>query len=285
MNRPDLRYYIDLVEQANTQLAEADTMAGFDTAPVAAAAPAAAPAVAKTGPGPRPTGFRARMTGADARWDTANAAKYNPDGTAKKAAPVMAKSDPAVLKIQQDLIAKGAVGKDGKPLKADGIMGPNTQFAQAAQTTNQAAKPAADPAAAPAAAPTAPAIANPYQGADAVKFAAMSPKDQEWLTRAGGVPDINDEFILARAPNGGKPVATVAQGAKPAPVTSAGTTQDMGDGSKMTVAPNGQVAATNDDGTPYVPGSNPNLPKNKVGESTSFQADELTRIVSLVQHR
>jgi hypothetical protein len=48
-------------------------------------------------------------------------------------------------------------------------------------------------------------VANPYQGADAAKFAAMSPEDQAWLTKGGGKPDINDEFILARAPNKGKP--------------------------------------------------------------------------------
>ena len=49
-------------------------------------------------------------------------------------------------------------------------------------------------------------------------------------------------------------------------------TQDMGDGSKLTVDPKtGVAAATNDDGTPYVPGSNPNLPKNKVKESVNFK--------------
>jgi hypothetical protein len=37
---------------------------------------------------------------------------------------VPAKSDPAVLKLQQDLIAKGA------KIKADGVMGPATQAAQ-----------------------------------------------------------------------------------------------------------------------------------------------------------
>lgn len=50
-------------------------------------------------------------------------------------------------------------------------------------------------------------VTNPYQGADAAKFAAMSPADQAWLTKGGGVPDINDQFILARAPNKGKPAA------------------------------------------------------------------------------
>lgn len=54
-------------------------------------------------------------------------------------------------------------------------------------------------------APAAPAIANPYTGADAAKFAAMSPEDQAWLTKGGGKPDINDAAILARTPNKGKP--------------------------------------------------------------------------------
>jgi hypothetical protein len=64
----------------------------------------------------------------------------------------------------------------------------------------------------------APAVPNPYQGADAAKFAAMSPQDQAWLTKGGGVPDINDEFILARAPNKGKAAGGAAQPAAPAQV-------------------------------------------------------------------
>lgn len=54
---------------------------------------------------------------------------------------------------------------------------------------------------------------NPYQGADAAKFAALTPADQEFLTRGGGVPDINDQFILARAPNKGKPAPAPAPAA------------------------------------------------------------------------
>jgi hypothetical protein len=73
-----------------------------------------------------------------------------------------------------------------------------------------------------AAAPAAGGVANPYQGADAAKFAAMSPADQAWLTKGGGKPDINDEFILARAPNGGKPTAPAAA---PASALPAGMTQ------------------------------------------------------------
>jgi len=47
---------------------------------------------------------------------------------------------------------------------------------------------------------------NPYSTeADRAKFDAMTPQDQAWLTASGGVPDINDEFILNRAPNKGQP--------------------------------------------------------------------------------
>ena len=60
----------------------------------------------------------------------------------KAAAKPAGTPDPKVLALQKALIAKGAVGKDGKPLKADGIMGPNTQFAQQ-QASGQGAQPAA----------------------------------------------------------------------------------------------------------------------------------------------
>ena len=59
-------------------------------------------------------------------------------------------------------------------------------------------------------------IANPYKDpAQAAKFAAMSPADQAWLTKGGGVPDINDEIILSRAPNKGKPAAPAVQRVDP----------------------------------------------------------------------
>jgi hypothetical protein len=65
-----------------------------------------------------------------------------------------------------------------------------------------------------------PSVANPYQGADAAKFAAMSPADQAWLTKGGGQPDINDPLILARAPNKGK-VGAAPSGVAPAPAAAA----------------------------------------------------------------
>ena len=65
------------------------------------------------------------------------------------------------------------------------------------------------------------AVNNPYKtDADRAKFDAMTAADQQWLTASGGVPDINDEFILNRAPNKGQADPTKAkaqgQGAEPA---------------------------------------------------------------------
>ncbi len=104
--------------------------------------------------------------------------------------------DANTKKMQADRAAKDGTtnytsGLDTKPAAA-----PN-----AAAVAGVTPKPQVTPAAAPAAG----GVANPYTGADAAKFAAMSPEDQAWLTKGGGKPDINDQFILARAPNKGKP--------------------------------------------------------------------------------
>jgi hypothetical protein len=65
-------------------------------------------------------------------------------------------------------------------------------------------------------------VANPYTGADAQKFASLTPQDQAWLTKGGGKPDINDPNILARAPNKGRPAAQPA--AQPATAGVQGST-------------------------------------------------------------
>jgi flagellar hook-length control protein FliK len=108
-----------------------------------------------------------------------------------------------------------------------------------------------------AAAPAAGGVANPYQGADAAKFAAMSPADQAWLTKGGGKPDINDEFILRRAPNGGKPAAPAA-GALPAGALPAGMTQaDYNraiDREEPEAAPAAPAAAAPNSGSSYTGG-------------------------------
>lgn len=168
------------------------------------------------GPGARPAGFRARLTGADARWDTANAAKWNPDGTAKKPAVAVAKAPAA---------------------------------------PQQAAQPAPQQATAPAEAPPAPAAPTGPWPAGSPQDAAwqkLTPEDQQWIGQA----DPTDQMILARAPNGGKPAeapAVPAQGTQPAPAA---------------VDTRGGIAG-----------------QDEMEESVSFQNDELTRLVSLVQHR
>jgi hypothetical protein len=51
----------------------------------------------------------------------------------------------------------------------------------------------------------------------------------------------------------------------------------MGDGSKLTTDPKtGATAATNDDGTPYIPGSNPNLPKNQTKTQGMDDGSQIT---------
>lgn len=85
--------------------------------------------------------------------------------------------------------------------------------------------------------------------------------DSAVLAKLKKLIELVDKYMALKAKRSG-------QGARPATPT----TQDMGDGSKLTVDPKtGATAATNDDGTPYVPGSNPNLPKNKVKESINFE--------------
>jgi hypothetical protein len=60
----------------------------------------------------------------------------------------------------------------------------------------------------------------------------------------------------------------------PAP---AANTQNMGDGSQLTTDPKtGAVAATDSDGNPYIPGSNPNLPKNKTTTQDMGDGSKLT---------
>jgi hypothetical protein len=63
--------------------------------------------------------------GAQQGWAATDPAKLVGGQAAAKTGTTTAKPDPAVLKIQQDLIAKGA------KIKADGIMGPATKAAQA----------------------------------------------------------------------------------------------------------------------------------------------------------
>lgn len=136
-------------------------------------------------------------------------------------------------KMQANVAAKDAAS--GK------TVGSGTTPAPAGQAASPAAAPAAG---APAAgAPAAGGVANPYQGADAAKFAAMSPADQAWLTKGGGKPDINDQFILARAPNKGAAVAKPAAAAAPGVAGSTNATA-AADNSGNVAAPAGGQAAS-----------------------------------------
>lgn len=116
--------------------------------PAQAAAPAQAPAQAPAVPAANPMAAdpaqaaQAAAPTPAAEIPAANPMAADPAQAAQAAAPAAAKlptrpgqqtsgqkPDPAVLKLQQDLIAKGA------KIKADGIMGPATQAAQKAAGT------------------------------------------------------------------------------------------------------------------------------------------------------
>ena len=105
------------------------------------------------------SGAQDDVTGVDKAVAANAAAPAAPTQAASPAAAkpkVMAKSDPAVLKIQQDLIAKGA------KIKADGVMGDATRAAQKQFGGGQAASPTAKPAA-PAAGAPAPSLINRFR--------------------------------------------------------------------------------------------------------------------------
>lgn len=182
------------------------------------------------GPGPRPTGWMARFRGDDARWDSQYASKYNPDGTAKKSAVAVAKNTaPAATPTP----------------------------AATPAPTNQAAQPAPE-------APAAPKGPWPEGSPQDAAWQKLSPEDQKWIGQA----DPTDQMILARAPNGGKPVAApaVGQGAQPAPVAQA---------AQPGVKAGGEVVDTRG-GTQG---------QDEMEESVSFQNDEVTRLVSLINYR
>jgi hypothetical protein len=129
-------------EKIKALQAQNDAGGADDEIPTAAAAAPAPVAKALVEPEPAPAAPAAPVdadTRRPGKLDTAAAAKYQPAGT--PAAKPAAKSNPAVLKQQQELIAKGA------KIKADGVMGPATQAA----IKQFAAAPAASRSAAPAA--------------------------------------------------------------------------------------------------------------------------------------
>jgi LysM repeat protein len=69
---------------------------------------------------------------------------------------------------------------------------------------------------------------NPYTGADAEKFARLSPADQAWYTKGGKQPDLNDPYIANRAPNKGK-LGPAPQAAQQAASVTRGAGQPAAD--------------------------------------------------------
>ena len=281
------------------QMQAAQKAKGVRTGPVASTTPQPDP----KGPGARPTGWIARTTGADARWDTANAAKWNPDGTAKKPAVAVAKAKSVTPAPQQ------------------------------------AAQPAPQQAAEPTA-PVAPVGPWPAGSPQDAAWQKLTPEDQKWIGQAdptdqmilarapnGGKP--------AAAPAQGAQPAPVAQAARPG-VKAGGEVVDTRGGAtgqdemeesapgalpeivktpdgfhqvvagdktinvfwnrlKTTTTPvtiqatyQGKPVTVLYDPVPTEQGTYNGVPADgkRLQEGlTSFQNDELSRIVSLVQHR
>jgi hypothetical protein len=161
----------------------------------------------------------------------ANPMSQDPVQTAQAAAPVKLptrpgqqtsgrRSDPAVLKIQQDLIAKGY------KIKADGIMGPATQAAQkAAAAPNQSSAETAR-------------LSRPAPGAvQQAATPAVDPTKQSVNQRLATGPSLIDQGRARLGiPAGGTtpaapkvPAAPAAPRAPAAPVTAGATNADRRD--------------------------------------------------------
>lgn len=90
-----------------------------------------------------------------------------------------------------------------------------------------------------------PKVTNPYTGADAEKFARLSPADQAWYTKGGGKPDLNDPYIAARAPNKGKltapsaPAAPASAAPAPAPAAAPGASTGVNAQGQNVTMPDG----------------------------------------------
>ena len=232
-----------------------------------------------------------------------------PTGTTK----VPGKSDPAVLKQQQDLIAKGA------KIKADGIMGPATQ---AAIKQFGGAAPAAPTGTTAPAAPTG-TTAPAAPAGDAAKN-PVGTTNASTAIPTGGLENPANQATPAAAPAAapvsGAPANVTAQGsefgtdatfAKPAAPTgsaalnpangSAATTIPSGpqtvpgqqgsaalnpavNGDKATSIPSGPGTAAGNAPTGSAAVQN-NANSSVQAESVGFQNEELSRILTLIHHR
>ncbi len=104
------------------------------------------------------------------------------------------------------------------------------------------------------------------------KVAAVEPKG---LANLGKAPAA--AAPAAAAPAAGAAAGAAAGGAAPAAGAPAAgsTTAGFDDGSKITTTPGG-AAATDSEGNPYIPGSNPNLPKNQTKTQGMDDGSKLT---------
>lgn len=90
--------------------------------------------------------------------------------------------------------------------------------------------------------------ANPWANdpAKSAAWAKLSPDDQKWL----GGADPTDPYILARAPNKGKPVAAPAAAAPAAAAPTGVQAQGDDEGNTMITKPDGTVQVVGPDGKP-----------------------------------
>jgi hypothetical protein len=171
----------------------------------------------------------------------AQSAKAAPLAPATSASAATSSDKAAVMKLQQDLIAKGA------KINADGIMGPNTA---AAQKQFGGATPDANPT-----------DARLAQGTQATPQAAPV-----------AAPAVNPTD------------ARLAQGAQTAPQAAPVAPPAADGGPAPTPAQLKWLGGANPADTAILARMRSAVP-NAVQESVNFRSDELTRLVSLVQHR
>ena len=98
------------------------------------------------------------------------------------------------------------------------------------------------------------------EGVNWKQYKQTADDDAALMAKLKKLMELIEKYNALRAKRG--------QGARPA----GPTTRDMGDGSRLTTDDKGNVASTDTDGNAYIPGSNPNLPQNKVKESINYKS-------------
>lgn len=224
--------------------------------------------------------------------------------------PAKKEGDPKIIALQTALAKAGAVGKDGKPIKADGVMGPNTEFAMGKfpQISKQhpdvkaPAGAATQPAAGPDAIPATADKTKPYwvQGtryefkqsrAGGGWQVTATPQDKlQWnSTRArsmAGYTGADDEFKAGGATQtaGKTPAGTATQPASTTAKTAPATTQPAGGAGKTTTTTssssvNGTLKMGKADGPITYNGKtvNPGDPQYAAAEQALIQASEKSR--------